>query len=424
MRTSRLTLRSRLTLVYGGLFFVAGVVLLAVTFALVAQRLPTEDKIVLSGSEALERPGESRFFVGQLHQLAMDTRDSALQALLTQGGIALLLVGAAAAAFGWLVGGRVLQPLHRVTDTARRIAQAADRGLHERIALDGPRDEVRELADTFDAMLAHLDRAFDSQRRFIANASHELRTPLTLNRALLEVAVHRSPASAELRHLGHTLLEINARHERLIDGLLLLARADSAPLEKSYVDLADIVEHVLAHTPAEPVAVTTDTAEAATAGTAVLLERLVQNLVDNAIRHNAGEAPWLRVSTGTDPAGRAVLTVANTGPVIARYDIPALFEPFRRHAGERTAATAGAGLGLSIVAAITRAHDGTVSAEPRPGGGLLVTVTLPPAQVEPPTQSAQSAQSGRSGQSSSRPWTTTAQITRTSNVIATSDHAG
>ncbi|MBM7773793.1 signal transduction histidine kinase [Actinokineospora baliensis] len=408
MSTARLTLRTRLTLVYGGLFFVAGVVLLAVTFALVAQRLPTADKIVMAGTDPGELLGEPRMFIGQLHQVALDTRDSALQALLTQGGIALLLVGAAAAAFGWLVGGRVLQPLHRVTDTARRIAHAADRGLHERIALDGPRDEVRELADTFDAMLAHLDRAFDSQRRFIANASHELRTPLTLNRALLEVAVHRSPASAEVRHLGTTLLEINARHERLIDGLLLLARAESAPLEKSYLDLADVAEHVLAHTPTDPVTVETDLAEAPASGAAVLLERLVQNLVNNAIRHNTGPAPWLRVTTGTDPSGRAVLAVANTGPVIPRYDIPALFEPFRRHAGDRTTPAAGAGLGLSIVAAVARAHDGTVTAEPRPGGGLLVTVTLP---VVP-------------GQSSSLPWTTTAQITRTSSAIATNDHAG
>ena len=189
--------------------------------------------------------------------MVTEVTDDALDTVLTQGGIALGAVGAAAVTLGWLLAGRLLQPLHRVTETARRIAEApaADRGLHERIALRGPRDEIRELADTFDLMLERLDRAFDGQRRFIANASHELRTPLTLNRALIEVAVHRRAAPPELRQLGETLLEINTRHERLIDGLLVLARSERDVAEHAYVDLADIIEHVVGQLPAGQVTV-------------------------------------------------------------------------------------------------------------------------------------------------------------------------
>ncbi|WP_018681936.1 sensor histidine kinase [Actinokineospora enzanensis] len=381
-RPSRLTIRARLTLVHGGLFLAAGVVVIALTYALVAQALPVADRVISTRMKEGGLFGEPAQVYGQLAQVADSTRDDALTAMLTQGAVALVLVGAVAVALGWLLAGRMLQPLHRVTDTARRIAQVADRGLHERIALAGPRDEIKELADTFDAMLAHLDSAFDGQRRFIANASHELRTPLTLNRALLEVAVHREPAAPGVRELGLTLLEINARHERLVEGLLLLARADRAPLERSYVDIADIVEHVADRTPAAAVTLRVVAREAPTSGSAVLLERVVQNLVDNGIRHNVPTDGWVSVTTGTE-AGRAVLTVANTGPVVPPYEIPALFEPFRRLAADRLA-TGGAGLGLSIVLAVTRAHGGDVRAVPRPGGGLVVTVALP-ATASPPS---------------------------------------
>jgi signal transduction histidine kinase len=290
------------------------------------------------------------------------------------------VVGAAAIAFGWLIAGRLLQPVHRVTETARRIADApaADRSLHERIALRGPNDEIKLLADTFDIMLERLDHAFDGQRRFIANASHELRTPLTLNRALLEVAVHRRAASPEVRQLGETLLEINTRHERLIDGLLLLARSDRDMTERSFVDLADIVDHLASQVPPGTVAVHPEPSQAETSGNPVLLERLVQNLLDNGVRHNIPENGWVKVATDTRPDGSAVLVVSNTGPVVPRYEIPQLFEPFRRLSTDRLSSTSpGAGLGLSIVQAIARAHGGDVHAEPRDGGGLVVTVTLP-----------------------------------------------
>lgn len=408
-----LTIRLRLTLVYGGLFLLAGVLLLGVTYALISQRLPANVQYAVAGlpeaehTQTQDKPGAvtagpsgtsldwddavagspppESGFAGRRQLVTQVTEGvwrDALNALLTQGGIALVLVGAAAIGFGWLIAGRMLAPLHQMTATARRIADApaADHSLHQRIALDGPHDEIKELADTFDVMLERLDRAFDGQRRFIANASHELRTPLTLNRALLEVAVHRRAAGAEVRQLGETLLEINSRHERLIDGLLLLARSEAGVAERSFVDLADIVDHVVGQTPRDGVTVATEAGPAPTMGSPVLLERLAQNLVENAVRYNEPAGGWVRVTTGTRADGSVTLIVANPGPVVPPYEIPNLFEPFRRLGQERIAAgraAPGAGLGLSIVRAVARAHGGDVRAEPREGGGLTVTVTLP-----------------------------------------------
>jgi signal transduction histidine kinase len=377
-RPSGLTIRARLTLVYGALFLTAGVALLGVTYVLVYQ--PSHHQVTTSPPD----PGSTPDGAGQKITRSIDTVSSGdpLKTLLTRGGIALAGVGGVSMALGWLIAGRLLQPLHQMTGTVRRIADApaADRGLHERIALEGPNDEVKRLADTFDLMLDRFDQAFDGQRRFIANASHELRTPLALNQALLEVVVFRRAVPEEIRQMGETLMEINSRHEQLIDGLLLLARSENEVVEKSFVDLADIVEHVAARTPAGTVKVTVEPAEATTSGHPVLLERLVQNLVDNGIRHNVEEGGWVRVSSRTGPDGSAVVEVANTGPVVPPYEVPTLFEPFRRLGGQRVATAAhGAGLGLSIVRAVARAHGGGVRAEPRESGGLTVTATLPPA---------------------------------------------
>jgi signal transduction histidine kinase len=351
--------------------------MLGFTYVLVSQRLP--GKALVTGGGMVGEAGVAGDPPSELvkpdvifQRVVSDTRDDALSALLTQGGIALLVVGAAAIALGWLVAGRMLQPLHRITETARRIAEspAADRGLHDRIALAGPDDEIKQLADTFDLMLTRLDRSFDGQRRFIANASHELRTPLTLNRTLLEVTLHQGSASAEMRQLGTTLLAINDRHGRLIDGLLLLARSERELTERSYVDLADIAAHVCG---AE---IKVELDEATTVGDPVLLERLVQNLVENGLRHNL-PGGWVRVATYAK-AGLATLEVSNTGPVVPRYDVEGLFEPFRRLDADRLAGP-GVGLGLSIVRAVARAHGGEVHAVPREEGGLTVTVTLPAA---------------------------------------------
>ncbi|HEY1177452.1 MAG TPA: HAMP domain-containing sensor histidine kinase [Phytomonospora sp.] len=376
--TGRLKIRTRLTLVYGGLFLLAGIVLLALTYVLVAQRIPAggaENNV--SGSQELT--GEPGLLVTHMSEVVEDAQRDTARQLITQGAVALALVGAVAIVLGWLLAARVLRPLHLVTETARRIADApaAGRGLHERIALHGPRDEVRELADTFDLMLERLDASFDGQRRFIANASHELRTPLTLNRALIEVAVHRGPVSDEVRQLGETLLAVNARHERLIEGLLLLADSERELTERSYVDLADVVEHVAGLEAEGTAVVKAVPGEAPTTGDPVLLERLVQNLVENGVRYNV-DGGWVRVASSRAPDGSAVVEVSNTGPVVPRYEVASLFEPFRRLGAERLSATSpGAGLGLSIVRAVARAHGGDVRAEPREGGGLVVTVTLP-----------------------------------------------
>ncbi|MFG1998801.1 sensor histidine kinase [Spirillospora sp. NPDC048911] len=401
LRRRRVSLRARLTLTYGGLFFVAGLLLLGVTYVLFDQQLAQRGgqkylaltqtdksgaKTTVTRSLPAAPGPNDRLMSADMERYLKEERDklhdAAATSLVTQGGLSLLAVGGLAVGFGWLIAGRVLAPLNKVTDTARRIANApaADHNLHERIALVGPDDEVKELADTFDTMVERLDRSFDGQRRFVANASHELRTPLTLGRALVEVAMHRKAASPDVVQLGETLLEINSRHERLIGGLLLLARSENEITDRAPVDLADVVGHVAAQTAREAgqaeITIREEPGEALTSGDALLLERLVQNLVENGIRHNSGPGGWVEVGSRTR-AGQVELTVSNSGPAVPPYEIPALFEPFHRFDSDRLVTAKGAGLGLSIVRSIVGAHSGRIAASPRPGGGLVVTVTLP-----------------------------------------------
>ncbi len=389
-RPGHWTIRVRLTALYGGLFFLAGAVLLGVTYLLVKQSLEARG-MGFANPGSLSRVPDvfgGRFDPAAIEQVQTAIREEqaayradTLDSLLTQGSFALGIVGVAAIGFGWLMADRVLRPLHRITDTAGRIAGAssAGRGLHERIALDGPSDEIKKLADTFDTMLDRLDRSFDGQRRFVANASHELRTPLAINRALIELAVSRPGASTDVRTLGESLLTINARNERLIEGLLMLADGENAIAEHSNIDMADVAAHVAAA--ATPTAVEagiqvrTDLSAAPTTGDPVLLDRLVQNLVDNATRHNTAGG-WLSLRTRS-VEGCAELTVSNTGPIVPPYEVETIFLPFRRLSDERASPDRGFGLGLSIVAAITHGHGGHVSASPRAGGGLTVTVNLP-----------------------------------------------
>ncbi|MFC4908967.1 sensor histidine kinase [Actinomadura gamaensis] len=311
---------------------------------------------------------------------ADDFQKATLNSVLTQGAIALGLVALAALGLGWLMADRALRPVQRITETARRVARSHD--LTERIGYDGPRDEVRELADTFDTMLGRLSRAFDGQRRFVANASHELRTPLAINRTLVDVAVRRRGASEDVRRLGESLLVVNERHERLIDGLLTLAGGENEVTERSPLDLADVARHVVDLASAangeaaeREITVRGELASAPTTGDPVLLERLVQNLVENAVRHNR-PGGTCRVMTGVHD-GWTELTVTNTGPVVPAYETETIFEPFRRLGAERVRSDRGSGLGLSIVRAVAVAHGGTAEASPNPGGGLRVTVRLP-----------------------------------------------
>jgi len=390
MRPRDWTIRVRLTAMYGGMFFLAGVVLLAVTYLLVKQSLDAR-QAGFADPGAIDRIPDvirARFdpvFLAnlktELQREQDDFKASTLDSLLTQGSIALGLVGVAAGGLGWLISGRVLRPVHRITETAARIASAnsAGGGLHERIALAGPPDEITKLAGTFDSMLERLDRSFDGQRRFVANASHELRTPLAINRALIELAVTKEGASADTRQLGAALLTINARHERLIDGLLTLADSENAISERSSVDLAEVAARVVEHATEAAVqaglALDTDLRAARTTGDPVLLERLVQNLVENAVRHNRPGGSVMVSTRGVH--ARAEVVVANTGPVVAAYELETIFQPFRRLAGDRNGSERGAGLGLSIVRAVARAHGGHADAAAGPDGGLIVTVTLP-----------------------------------------------
>ncbi|MGC4937785.1 sensor histidine kinase [Kribbella sp. DT2] len=381
-------LRTRLTLIYGGLFMVAGVLLLGVTYLLFSQELGKDQRVLIKGtfqSGASTTPGgalDSPEIERLVDEQRRDVKAAATQSLLVQGSIALVLVGSLAAGFGWIVAGRVLAPLHRVTDTARRIAAApaAGRGLHERIALDGPDDEVKNLADAFDTMVERLDQSFDGQRRFVANASHELRTPLTLGRALVEIAMHRKTASADVQQLGESLLELNARHEQLISGLLVLADSEKQLAAVYPVNLADVISHVVAQLTREATAagvrVTAEADDAPTVGDALLLERLVHNLVENAVRHNV-EDGWVRVTSREAAGGRVEVEVSNTGPDVPPYEVEGLFTPFRRLGADRMVGAQGAGLGLSIVRSVAEAHGGTVQAAPRDGGGLKIVVSLP-----------------------------------------------
>jgi signal transduction histidine kinase len=388
----RSTIRVRLTLLYAGAFFLAGAALVAVIYFFLGQALDRQLTARVGVTEHLPEltptePGAQQAAHEAQQELRaqfQQDRDDTLNAMLVASLIALGVVGVIAGGSGWLLAGRALHPLQQITTTARRVA---DRSLHERIALKGPPDEIKDLADTFDAMLERLDRSFDSQRRFVANASHELRTPLTINRSLIEVALDDPQANESLRQLGGTLLAVNQRHERLIDGLLTLASSDQGISDPTPVDLADIARHITtesrgpAHTAG--VDIRTHLQPAPVTGDPVLLERLTQNLLDNAIRYNLPEHGEITVTTDMVD-DNAHLTVDNTGPPVPPYEVPSLFDPFRRlptteRLADSTATTTGrgAGLGLSIVRSVAHAHGGDVHASPREDGGLTVQVRLP-----------------------------------------------
>ncbi|QXJ26095.1 HAMP domain-containing histidine kinase [Actinomadura graeca] len=385
----RPTIRMRLTLLCAGLFLAAGTVLLGLTYVLVDNSLQEPPGLAESDRTYATPPWNpadpatsnatitTQKVQGEVTRAALKSQEDTLNALLTQGAVALALVGAAGLGFGWLLADRALRPVHTITETARRVARSHD--LTERIAYEGPRDDVKELADTFDTMLGRLARAFDGQRRFVANASHELRTPLAINRTLVDVAVRRPEATDDVKRLGESLLVVNGRHERLIDGLLTLAGTENAIVDASPLDLADVAGHVLEQAAPEArerdVGTVRRLGPAPTSGDPMLVERLVQNLVENAIRHNHGGGELTVRTRGED--GWSEIVVSNTGPVVPAYEVETIFEPFRRLGNDRVRSDRGSGLGLSIVRATATAHGGTVTAAPRPDGGLDVTVRLP-----------------------------------------------
>jgi signal transduction histidine kinase len=381
-RRPRLTVRARLTLLYTGLFAVCGAIVVAVSYILVArleaqgqsQRAPASF-LARCRSEQLSAHPNDRL-LGKCNayfqlQGAQHQRDVTLSHLLQYSLITLVVILALAAILGWIVAGRVLRPLHRIAAAARA---ASERNLSARVALRGPRDELHELAETFDEMLDRLQSAFDGQRRFIANASHELRTPLAVMRATVDVVLDNPNSTPEdLRDMAADIRAAVDRAEHLIGALLILARNERGLTVHDEVDLATVAEDVLDSAAVSKRRVHATLEPALISGDPVLAEHLVANLVDNADRYNtdAGEI-WITTRT---VAGNSQLIVVNAGALISPADTERIFEPFQR-LNER-ASSDGFGLGLTIVASIAAVHGGTATACPRQEGGLSITVAIP-----------------------------------------------
>jgi signal transduction histidine kinase len=392
----RPSIRRRLTALHSGIFFFAGVLVVLTSYVLVqhnlragladdkqteivqrlvgdgtAKNLPADKPLlVLSDGTAVTVNALRSWLVADRQELVDDTLwVLLLQSLMVVGGLGVLSVLS-----GWWVSGRMLAPVHRITSTARGVAE---RNLHERIRLTGPDDELKELADTFDGMLERLDQAFDAQQRFAANASHELRTPLAACRTLVEVALADPEADRRIHRLGAGLLDVLDQQQRLTDSLLELARCEGGPQEREPVDLAELAGRAVSAQAADArrTGIRLHRAEgpAPTVGDPVLLAQLTHNLVQNAVRHNT-PGGWVSVRTGSGE--HAWLEVSNTGAELSHDEAAQVFEPFRRLGSARTGT--GVGLGLSIVRSITTAHGGRVRATARPGGGLIVRVDLRP----------------------------------------------
>ncbi|MGH8985744.1 MAG: sensor histidine kinase [Acidimicrobiia bacterium] len=392
MSRLRPTVRLRLTLLYGGLFLIAGTLLLTFNYFLVRRSITLDSQQRHERVEQfLEESGlheegfpnadhlvGDRPFREVFEEAQRQFVDDTTRELVAQSLIALWAMAVASMALGWFVADRVLRPLKQITATARRLSE---QNLHERISMQGPHDELHELADTLDDMLSRLEAAFESQRNFVSNASHELLTPLSIVRAELDVTLADPHASTlELRAMADTVRIATERSERLIQRLLALAQSEQGVATTSVMEIDELVRD--ATTQLVPLAqraqvkIVADLNEATVRGDRVLLERLVGNLIENAILHNrpGGEA---RIRTAAEN-GRSVLHVDNDGSeAITPEAIEKLFEPFARNGRDRLQHREGFGLGLSIVRSVAQAHSAQVDAVPRPEGGLSVTVSFP-----------------------------------------------
>jgi signal transduction histidine kinase len=388
----RPTARLRLTLLYGCLFTVAGAGLLGFTYWLFDRATGGGKRILPTpppgrGISCLPSDSHCRKIARAWQaQHALD-----LHTLLTQSGIALAVMAGLAFALGWLVAGRVLRPVRTITATARAISATS---LHERLTVTGPDDEFSELAGTLNDLLARLEASFTAQRRFVANASHELRTPLTLDRTLLQLALRKPAMTTEQwRTTGQELLESGIHQERILEALLTLATSEGGISHREPADLSEAAATSLHTTGPEAarlqVRVEPSLHPAPVLGDPSLIERLVVNLLDNAVRHNT-TGGTIQLSTSQQD-GRAVISVTNTGPLIPPEEIARLLRPFERLATPRASNGNGHGLGLSIVAAIADAHGATITAHARPEGGLRIQVSFPDQppdtkRAEPPHQ--------------------------------------
>ncbi len=372
------TIRLRLTILYGTVFLISGAVLLTIGYLLVRSNVDIHRSLRAElrglGLHPIRDypPGSPEAMA--VHGLEKQIIAQALHRLLIEYVAALVAMTVISVATGWLLAGRVLAPLREITATARRVSAE---NLGERIALKAPADELLELADTFDGMLARLDETFASQRHFVANASHELRTPLAIMRTEVDVALADPDAGVgELRGMGEAIRETVDRCEQLISSLLVLARSDAPGGPGQPVDVAalagDCITDLRAQADAAGIAVSTDLDPAWTSGDPGLLERLVANLLDNAIHHNE-RGGFLAIRTGVQDH-HVTLTVANGGPRIDPAEVQALSDPFRR----LDRSVAGFGLGLSIVRSVAEAHGGSATLTAPATGGLEVRVALPP----------------------------------------------
>jgi signal transduction histidine kinase len=377
-----LSARSKLTLLYASLLGLCGFALVVITYLLVARTFHDRTDSSISPSVRQEitqcvtaKPNAgavaAQKCAGLYAQGVQAGAAATLSHLLTYSLLSLASVTLLAVVMGWIVAGRILRPVHRLTAAAQA---ASEQDLSQRIALQGPRDELRELADTFDTMLEQLDRAFSSQRQFIANASHELRTPLTVMRTAIDVVLAKpEPTREELLSMAAEVRQAIGHSEQLIGALLVLARTSQALSRADPLDLAAIVEDALDSRAANGITTTAALGAAPVTGDGVLLERLIANLLDNAERYNI---PGGTVAISTTAHGAtAALRVVNTGPVVPADMVERLFLPFTR-LDDRTRHD-GFGLGLALVSSITAAHGGTVHAAAASSGGLDVTVSLP-----------------------------------------------
>jgi signal transduction histidine kinase len=385
------TVRVRLTALYGGLFLITSTILLVVVNLLLRRMLKERVLMIRSDTryapgtgpgdggtmETLEPPRVLTFQGSVAGRAATDLSDAVLKFQWWVSGVTIVVLAIASLAIGWWLAGRVLSPLHQITATARRLSMS---NLDQRIALTGPRDELKELADTFDAMLDRLEQSADSQRQFVANASHELRTPLAIQRAAIEIGLD-NPTPERLTEVKSDLLTANRRTERLIDGLLTLAQGDRGLDVREPIRLDAVVREAASEVPANDVTLSLNVEPVTVTGDPVLLGRLVANLLDNAVRYNRpGGVVWVNLSeTGA-------LTVYNTGPQIPQERIAELFEPFRRLQQTRTRTADGAGLGLSIVNSIAQAHGAVGWARPNPEGGLTFSLQFPTIENDRPSR--------------------------------------
>ena len=383
--------RTRLALLYALLFLISGSALLGLTYGLVAANLPAKPASPASRfdsnqlaklSKACKQPHPDPGTVYACKQAfdagagaaTQSVRERALESLLIFSLVGLGVMTVASGGLGWYVSGRVLRPVRAITETARR---ASDQHLGERLALTGAQDELKELADTFDDMLERLDLAFAAQRRFVANASHELRTPLTVMRTAIDVVLAKpNRTTGQLEDMAARVRRSVDRAERMIEALLVLAISDQGVTSSELLDLSAVAEDAL-ELAAPGIArlgltVEADLGPAETTGDQQLIERMVWNLVDNAVRHNE-PGGWIRITTVRYPGG-AELRIANSGPVVPPGAVPTLAEPFRRITKQPDG---GVGLGLSIAQSVSAAHGAHMDVRSQPEGGLAVSLTLP-----------------------------------------------